>query len=379
MSIFSIIDPPLQPASAISVNFRVKITTSAKKVRRIRVHKEAAEKFRKGPDADSAFKEILIRNRAVQYLFMIQCRKMFRRIQNSPNSGKKENIMKTLRLMVLFCSALGLVGVFSDVRPAAAHNSNQHTETATAANVVSGDASLENFVKHAAAHIGETTIFGELTQLVTDFRTDGSDWKSGSTYLILLTSPGGGVQSHANNRGLEDEDWSMLEDSRGNPVGQEFLSVGAAGDTIEYYNQTAKESYAIESIDPFFPTLKYVLIGGFDYEPDIQQVPYDQIPGADTIIPPVTAEDVSASVGDLDVAKEKLKMFVQGAIDFFSRNLLDPNVDLTSARKLFRAEDGPWRHVSTYIYIMDSDGNVIFNGTIKISSRQTCCKAKTRL
>ena len=270
--------------------------------------------------------------------------------------------MKTLRLLVLFCSVLGLVGVFSDVRPAVAHSSNQHTETATAADVVSGDASLENFVNHAATHIGETATFGELTQLVTDFRTDDGVWKSGSTYLIILTSPGGGVQSHANNRELEDEDWSMLEDSRGNPVGQGFLSVGPAGGPVNYYDQTAKQSYAVESIDPFVPLLKYVLIGGFDYEPEIQQVPYDQIAGADTIIPPVTAEDVSASVGDLDVAKEKLKIFVQGAIDFFRSTLFDPNVDLANARKLFRAEDGPWRHVSTYIYIMDNDGNVIFNG-----------------
>jgi hypothetical protein len=108
--------------------------------------------------------------------------------------------------------------------------------------------------------------------------------------------------------------------------------------------------------------LKYVLIGGFDYEPEVVEVPYDQIPGADIITPPVTAEEVSASVRDLDVAKEKLKMFVKGGIDFFSKTLFNPDIDLAKARKLFRAEDGPWRNVSTYIYIMDSKGNVVFNG-----------------
>ncbi len=219
--------------------------------------------------------------------------------------------------------------------------------------MVSGDASLKNFENHAAAHIGETATFGELTQLVTDFRTDDGVWKSGSTYLVILTSPGGGVQSHANNRKLEDEDWSMLEDSQGNPVGQGFLSVGAAGGLVDYYNQTAKQSYAVESIDPFVPQVKYVLIGGFDYEPEIQQVPYEQLPGADTITPSITAEEVDT--------REELKMFVKGAIEFFRSTLFDPNVDLANARKLFRAEDGPWRHVSTYIYIMDNEGNVIFN------------------
>jgi signal transduction histidine kinase len=55
-------------------------------------------------------------------------------------------------------------------------------------------------------------------------------------------------------------------------------------------------------------------------------------------------------------------MFVKGAIEFFGNALADPEIDLVKARKLFRAEDGPWRHISTYIWIMDDEGNVIFNG-----------------
>ena len=267
--------------------------------------------------------------------------------------------MKTIKLLVLFCSVLGLVGVFSDVRPAVAHSSNPHTAdaalTATAADVVADSANLENFVNHAKAHILETTSFGESTELVNEFRNDDGDWKSGSIYLVILTSPGGGVQSHANNRKLEDEDWSMLQDSQGNNVGQDFLSVGTAGGGIDYYNQTAKQGYAVEFADPFVPILKWILIGGFDYEPDVLEIPYDQIPGADIITPTVTAKEVDT--------REELKMFVQGAIDFFASALLDPTrVDLAKVRKLFRAEDGPWRHVSTYIWIMDNGGNVIFNG-----------------
>ena len=260
--------------------------------------------------------------------------------------------MKTLRSLVLFCSVLGLLGIFSDVRSAVAHSSDQHTETATASDVASGGASLENFVNHAKAHIEETNSFGELTELVNEFRNDGGDWKSGSTYLVILTSPGGGVQTHANSREQEDEDWSMLQDGQGNPV--DFLSVGTAGNTVDYYNQTAKQSYAVEFSDPFVPILKYVLIGGFDYEPEIEEVPYDQIPGSDIITPDVTAEDVDT--------REELKAFVKGAIDFFESALTNPQIDLAKTRKLFRAEDGPWRHVSTYIWIMDNGGNVIFNG-----------------
>ena len=257
--------------------------------------------------------------------------------------------MKTIKLLVFLCSVLGLVGVFSVARTAVAHND------ATAMDVVSNSATLENFVKHAAEHLKDAEAFEDVTQLVTDFRNNDGVWKSGSTYLVILTSPGGGVQSHANNRKLEDEDWSMLEDSRGSPVGQMFLSVGTEGGTIDYYNQTEKEGYAVKFADPFIPGLEYVLVGGFDYEPDVQPVPYAEIPGADEIPPPTTrAEDVDT--------REELKMFVKEAINFFRSTLFNPNVDLAKARKLFRAGDGPWRHVSTYIYIMDNGGNVIFNG-----------------
>ena len=261
--------------------------------------------------------------------------------------------MKTIKLLVFLCSVLGLVGVFSVARTAVAHND------ATAMDVISGSATLEDFVKHALEHMKAAKTFEDITQLVTDFRNDDGDWKSGSTYLIILTSPGGGVQSHANNRGLEDEDWYMLEDSRGNPVGQMFLSVGTEGGPIDYYNQTEKQSYAVEFADPIVPILSWVLIGGFDYEPAVDQVPYAEIPYVDNIPSPTTeAKDVNT--------REELKMFVKDAIKFFQDTLIstrtNPNLDLAKARKFFRAVDGPWRHVSTYIYIMDNGGNVVFNG-----------------
>ena len=180
------------------------------------------------------------------------------------------------------------------------------------------------------------------------------DWNDGSTYLVLLTGSGG-VQAHMVNRELEDEDWSTLLDSQGKPVGENFLNVKSEfGDFVDYYNNgDKKKSYAIPFIDPF--TMQpYILIGGFDLQPKVETVPYENLPGADTIKPSITAEEVET--------KEDLKKFVKGAIDFFEAALADPEVDLVKARKLFRAEDGPWRHVSTYIWIMDDEGNVIFNG-----------------
>lgn len=273
--------------------------------------------------------------------------------------------MKNLRLMVFFCSVLGLLGIFAYMFPAFAHQDDPHSPdpspiplTETASDVTadrSNDFILQKFVGHASAHLNSVTTFAEATELVDDFRKMG-DWNDGSTYLVLLTGGqyGGGVQAHMDNRELEDEDWSMLVDSEGNTVGQDFLSVqNPIGEFVDYYNNGDKRSYAIPFTDPF--TMQpYILIGGFDLQPPVVRVPYNQLPGAGTITPSITAEEVDT--------EEELKMFVKGAIEFFGEALSNPQIDLVKTRKLFRAKDGPWRHVSTYIWIMDDQGNVIFNG-----------------
>ncbi len=253
---------------------------------------------------------------------------------------------------------MGLLGVFSYTFPAFAHQGDPHTDISpipltTTASDVTNDFTLQTFVGHAAAHLQGVTTFAEATELVDEFRNQMGDWNDGSTYLVLLTGSGG-VQTHTVNRELEDEDWSMLEDSKGNPVGQGFLSAQAPiGGFVDYYNDGEKRSYAIPFTDPF--TMQpYILIGGFDLQPEVVDIPYDQLPGADTITPSITAEEVDT--------REELKMFVKGAIDFFESALTNSQIDLAKTRKLFRAEDGPWRHVSTYIWIMDDEGNVIFNG-----------------
>ena len=60
--------------------------------------------------------------------------------------------------------------------------------------------------------------------------------------------------------------------------------------------------------------------------------------------------------------RELLKLFVEEASNFFLRASSRPEIDVIQLRRLFRIEGGPWRDGSTYIYIMDERGNVIFNG-----------------
>jgi hypothetical protein len=290
--------------------------------------------------------------------------------------------MKNMKNLIFFCCVLVLGSVLSYASPAAAHSDEPHEDsdlTATASDV-SDDQTLENFVKHAAAHLRESRNLEEATQLLNKFRDPEGDWKSDSVFLVLLTS-GGGVYIHANNRKLEDQDWSDLDDAGGENVGEMFL--GQEGGFVEYHGSdgTLKRSYSFPFSAPSVPLSsplapakqKFVLIGGFDYEPPVvsDKASYEQL--ADLYNLRQFSPTVEA--GDVDT-REDLKQFVEDAISFFTRALVeeesgnitaggddaDKDVDVVLLRRIFRLEGGPWREGSTYIYIMESEGNVVFNG-----------------
>ena len=288
--------------------------------------------------------------------------------------------MKNIKKSIFFCCIVVLGSAFSHVSPAAAHGAHEDHEPATTASGVSDGPTLENFVKHAAAHLQESRTFEEATQLLHEFRDPGGDWKSGSTFLVLLTS-GGGVYIHSNNRKLEDQDWSDLADARGENVGEMFL--GQEGGFVEYHRPdgTSKRSYSFPFSAPSVPLSsplapekqKFVLIGGFDYEPPVvsDKVSYEQLADLYDLrqfSPTVEARDVDT--------REDLKQFVEDAISFFTRALVAEeggnivsggdkahnDVDVVLLRRIFRLEGGPWKEGSTYIYITESEGNVVFNG-----------------
>ena len=79
---------------------------------------------------------------------------------------QKEGVKMILRLLVIpFCAAL-----FFGVHTVVAHTDMQHGDTAltvTVGDVTSGSADLEDFVKHAAAHLSEAGSFAETLGLLT--------------------------------------------------------------------------------------------------------------------------------------------------------------------------------------------------------------------
>ena len=288
-------------------------------------------------------------------------------------------ILKSSLFSRFFC-ALVLASVFFGTRPAVAHEGT--TDAATAEDVVKATADmkrdvLSEFVEHAAEHFEGAESFEQAAQLFNGFRNERS-WNYEGIYIVLLTARGG-VYVHP-NRELEDQDWSALPDEKGNNVGAQFLGVGEGeeGDFVPYYregDQNPEMSYVRTVVNPSVPLSnpsapdrqKFILLGGFDQEHGFPDPPYDpeqgiKLHGQDfPALPGVQAEDVTEE-DDPERREEELRQFVRDAIHFFLTALDGGEVDVIQLRRLFRLDDGPWRHRSTYIYIMDERGNVIFNG-----------------
>ena len=70
--------------------------------------------------------------------------------------------------------------------------------------------------------------------------------------------------------------------------------------------------------------------------------------------PAVTASEV--------VDRETLKTFVKAAAQIYRETLLDDYGQLSHVKNAFRMEGGDWKSGSIYIFIMSSDGYVLFHG-----------------
>lgn len=294
--------------------------------------------------------------------------------------------MKSLKIVGLFLAA-----VFLGVNTALAHQSDGHQLTDQAN---PDGKNLEAFVKHAAAHLCEAESFGEVLRLLDDFRNEGGHWKAGSTHLVLL-SERGGVFVHADNRELEDQVWSNLEDANGKNVGQEFLNAGVfdplrcvgeegyMGEGQEVSYGSNGKAYVLPLVARSVPFIdpngiaKFILLGGFDYTPESIPEPQtfaelveslaEEVSKPVSVIRDIVTPGIDAmAVGDredLDSDKGKLRRFVKNAFTLLSNSFAEPQaLDPVALRRVFRYEGGPWRSGSTYIYIMDDRGNVIFNG-----------------
>ena len=217
-------------------------------------------------------------------------------------------------------------------------------EEGCAVSGVTDDESLKEFVECAAESIAASQTFGETLGLLEEFRNSEGNWNDDSTYLVLLTKRGG-VYFHANDREVEDLDWSGILSCEG---GGSVLD-RREGCLIEY--DGASSGYAHPFSASHVPLAhgeeEFVLLGGFDETPEGE--PFTGVIGGS-----------STEAGEVDTDDE-LREFVGDAGRALMVAIVNSEIDPAQLRGILR-RGGPWREGDVYIYIMDETGRVIFDG-----------------
>ena len=264
-----------------------------------------------------------------------------------------------LQLSFLVCSLVA-VGIFTEVHPAVAQSeegcfrpegvADVPTPSITAAEVAA-DPSPENLKAFAleVRDYGEGLDQTALTYAICHFKQEGN-WKSGSIYVTSLTFLAGGrVEIHAGDMAFG-----------GRKVREDVFVAAAAAAGFDPETQTFTNpdggalpeelgGYAV-GIHVGSGPIQFPLIttAGLDLQ-ETHLVP-EVFDPADT--PAITASDV--------VDRETLKAFVNGAIERVGELFVTEGFG--RARAVFRAENGPWREGSVYLYAFDTTGYVWFHG-----------------
>ena len=224
----------------------------------------------------------------------------------------------------------------------------------TAGEVVDRE-TLKAFVEGGKEYLESIRTLTETAKLRAIFRAEG-DWKSGSTFLVILIKDGA-VLLHGGDTAIDNEVLIDVEDGKGKKVVQELLAAaGRGGDFVEYYwddpavegDANPKVSYAVEYISGLFGK-PLVLVGGY----------YQDVSNVATKIPEMARPEVTASEV---VDRETLKTFVKAAAQTYREAMLGDFSGHTNVKKAFRMEGSYWKSGSIYTFIMSSDGYVLFHG-----------------
>ena len=271
---------------------------------------------------------------------------------------------------IVFC-LLMLAGILADARPALAQEAcplpTGETPPAdppvTAQQVEDGSATLAQFAQAATAQFerrgSDTLTPQQLAYSGCRLRLEGGPWRSGSTYIVTLTLDGR-ILVHSKDMslsaaklspriygailgelGIDVTDPATITTARAR-AGASFSVPGASGHAAVYV-----------SVNSGRPTL---LLAGFDLT-----AAHLADEAIDYGSPAVTASDV--------VDRRTLKAFVTEALRFLAgtlreaRSTAESRIAFAKARLALRDPNGPWRHGSVYLYILDRASNVIlFHG-----------------
>ena len=218
--------------------------------------------------------------------------------------------------------------------------SNRAPPPSTEAAQVDTDGELREFVEDAAERIKTSDTFEKTLRLLEEFRDSEGVWNNDSMYLVILTKRGG-VYFHANNREVEDLDWSgVLFCKEGGSVlnAQRGCFIESSGYAHPFSASHVPLAHGEE---------EFVLLGGFDETPEGKSFTG-------------VLDEPSTEAGDVDTDGE-LREFVGHAGRALMGAIVNSEIDPAELRGILRRE-GPWREGDVYIYIMDERGGVIFDG-----------------
>ena len=281
--------------------------------------------------------------------------------------------MTKTRTLLPIVGLLVLAGVFSNTHPALADCPPPPGVTppadpsVTAQQVEDGSATLQDFALALKNHpeFSQTSAsLHRLLHLGCLFRQEGGPYRSGSTYIVQLT-PDGRLSAHAKNMSLSGRLLNPLiygailqalginpADLTDRAAALAAFAAAVAGDggPFNVPDIPGASGYAAAVISPSFQT-PIVLLVGFDLNES--HVVEEEIDYGD---PTITARDV--------VDRETLKAFVTQAGERYREisQSGDPAA-FYKARIALRDENGPWRHGSVYLYVLDLTSNIItFHG-----------------
>ena len=294
---------------------------------------------------------------------------------------------KTSSCLSLVVGLLVLAGICSGARPALAQLDcppPRPEPSVTAQQVEDGSASLMDFALAAKAQFkreGSATVTPEeLGRAGCWLRQEGGPWRSGSTYLVTLTSDGR-VYLHA-------KDMSLSAGKLQSPI---YVQILRALDTPMAVFQ------GLSSSDPTDRTRAQVMLlahlesephgpfnltgGGSGYAAAYESVntgrPLVLLTGFDLDASHLADEVIDYGdpmpTASMVVDRYTLKMFVWEALRFIAGTVTRPDgsrlptaesrVAFQRARLALRDENGPWIHGPVYVTIQDPDTDLIlFHG-----------------
>ena len=284
--------------------------------------------------------------------------------------------LSTPACLIPLAGLLVLAAVFANAHPALAQTEDvcplppgvtpPEDPLVTAQQVEDGTATLREFGLEARNRFSVGAGSRELQLYVgCVIRHDGSNLHAGSTYLVQLT-PDGRVFIHAKNMALSGRllnrliygailraleiNVAGLQDDPAAITAAFIEAAGRDGGEFNLPGIPGASGYAAVYFSRNF-RLPIVLLAGFDLNESHlveEEIEYG--------IPSVTARDV--------VDRESLKAFVTQAGEAFLDQQKGGDLSATSkARVALRDPNGPWRHGSVYLYVLDLTSNIIlFHG-----------------